>query len=103
MEDDPNFLSDFDDRDGKFKGELCWEAGACNRQGKRKYNEDRLVVELDLQADAELYHRNTSSIGEPFGKLPGGNKQAFCGIFDGHSGVHAAIYLKENLHRYIYR
>eukprot|EP00030_Apusomonadida_sp_AF-17_P008820 a8774_6.p1 GENE.a8774_6~~a8774_6.p1 ORF type:complete len:369 (-),score=106.16 a8774_6:77-1078(-) len=54
--------------------------GACNSQGKRKYNEDRFAM---------LY------------PLPSAPEVAYFGIFDGHSGKVCATYCQDQMHKYI--
>jgi hypothetical protein len=68
---------------------LQWISGYCTKLGPRSTNEDRLISIPSLVKDILCQTGRT---------LPGGSKQGYFAVYDGHCGDHASSYLQRELH-----
>jgi serine/threonine protein phosphatase PrpC len=88
---------------------LMWESGYCSKVGIRDSQEDRFSfhpnINDQIRQAASSHHSPPSSSGamstpsQPNGTLGGGveNAGGYFGVYDGHGGQPAAIYLEKNL------
>jgi hypothetical protein len=92
-------------------------SGHCSKLGPRSSNEDRCVAILDLFTTVNTFMSEPHQFIPFFGDDRGpnwrelsatprtcglGNKDAFFGVYDGHSGWVAANFLENVLHHSIY-
>jgi hypothetical protein len=88
---------------------LMWESGYCSKVGIRDSQEDRFSfnpnINDQIRQAASSHNSAPSSSGavstpsQPNGTLGGGveNAGGYFGVYDGHGGQPAAIYLEKNL------
>lgn len=101
--DDNELLFELEEHDAQSEShnidniELRWISGSCSRLGPRKTNEDRFVVDENISRHV-INSCATSS-------LTSDNqfKHGYFAVYDGHSGVDAAAFLEEHLHKDICR
>jgi hypothetical protein len=83
---------------------IRWSSGACNSQGRCKYNEDRCVHlpnATDAFLDFAAKHGGTDDeIQTAAEQILSGHRQpvGYFGVYDGHDGAHAATYMEKICH-----
>jgi hypothetical protein len=89
--------------DSNVGGKFQWSSGSCLEQGKYKYMEDRCVNFNDVMMElcrADLSKLSIAGDIHP-SQPPAASLTGYFGVFDGHAGHEAAVFVSESLHLHI--